>query len=257
MLHRHQQKYEETVRDFHVALSRLGYGVDIVDQMSDLSAYKAVIVPMAYIMRPGFGEKLQAFVTNGGTLITTYVTGYVNDELLTYMDDADPSPMNEITGVHVDECDALDDRTFAHFVWNGKKYRVKEMAELSTPTTAQTLAVYADRFYATQPCFTVNEYGKGRCYYIAVRTDGDFLNDALAYIFGAAGMQPILPKLPEGVWATERYQEDGTRFVFLQNGTHDKKTISLPKAMKDAVTGKTIYEQLEMGELSVAVLTDE
>ena len=153
--------------------------------------------------------------------------------------------------------DALDDRTFGHFLWNGKKYRIKEIAELSTPTTAQTLAVYADRFYATQPCFTVNELGKGCCYYIAARTDADFLNDALMYMLDEAGLKPILPKLPEGTWATERYQEDGTRFVFIQNATHEKKTIALPKAMKDAASGKTIYEQLEMGELSVAVLTDE
>ena len=256
MLHRHHEKYEETVREFHTELGRLGYGVDMVDEFSDLSRYKVLIAPMAYIMRPGFGDRLKAFVSNGGTLITTYVTGYVNDELLTYMD-ADPSPVNEITGMHVDECDALDDRTFGHFFWNGKKYRIREIAELSTPTTAQTLAVYADRFYATQPCFTVNEYGKGRCYYIAARTDADFLNDALRYMLGEAQMQPILPKLPEGTWATERYQEDGTRFVFVQNGTHEKQTITLPKAMKDAVTGKMVYEQLEMGELSVAVLTDE
>ena len=256
MLHRHHEKYEETVRDFHIELGRLGYGVDMVDELSDLSQYKVVIAPMAYIMRPGFGEKLKAFVENGGTLITTYVTGYVNDELLTYMD-ADPSPINEIAGRHVDECDALDDRTFGHFLWNGKKYRIKEIAELSTPTTAQTLAVYADRFYATQPCFTVNELGKGCCYYIAARTDADFLNDALMYMLDEAGLKPILPKLPEGTWATERYQEDGTRFVFIQNATHEKKTIALPKAMKDAASGKTIYEQLEMGELSVAVLTDE
>ena len=256
MLHRHHQKYEETVRDFHIELGRLGYGVDMVDEMSDLSGYKVLIAPMAYIMRPGFGDKLKAFVAGGGTLITTYVTGYVNDELLTYMD-ADPSPVNEITGMHVDECDALDDRTFGHFHWNGKKYSIKEMAELATPTTAQTLAVYADRFYATQPCFTVNEYGKGRCYYIAVRTDADFLNDALRYMLGEANLKPILPALPEGTWATERYQEDGKRFVFVQNGTHEKKTVTLPKAMKDAVSGKMVYEQVELGELSVTVLTDE
>jgi len=227
-----------------------------VDETSDLSRYKVLIAPMAYMMREGFGDKLKTFVANGGTLITTYVSGYVNHELLTYMD-ADPSPISEVTGMHVDECDALDERTYAHFIWNGKKYRAKEIAELATPTTAQPLAVYADRFYATQPCFTVNEYGKGRCYYIAVRTDADFLNDSLRYMLAEAGVAPLLPKLPEGVWATERWQEDGERFLFVQNGTHDKKTVTLPKAMKDAVTGKIIYEQLELGELSVAVLTDE
>jgi len=256
MLHRHHEQYEETILSFHTELGRLGYGVDMVDETSDLSRYKVLIAPMAYMMREGFGDKLKTFVANGGTLITTYVSGYVNHELLTYMD-ADPSPISEVTGMHVDECDALDERTYAHFIWNGKKYRAKEIAELATPTTAQPLAVYADRFYATQPCFTVNEYGKGRCYYIAVRTDADFLNDSLRYMLAEAGVAPLLPKLPEGVWATERWQEDGERFLFVQNGTHDKKTVTLPKAMKDAVTGKIIYEQLELGELSVAVLTDE
>ena len=186
-------------------------------------------------------------------VVSSYGSGVKTSGVVKIVKDLD----TEIAGRHVDECDALDDRTFGHFLWNGKKYRIKEIAELSTPTTAQTLAVYADRFYATQPCFTVNELGKGRCYYIAARTDADFLNDALKYMLDEAGLKPILPKLPEGTWATERYQEDGTRFVFIQNATHEKKTIALPKAMKDAASGKTIYEQLEMGELSVAVLTDE
>lgn len=256
LLHKHKQKYVETVRNFHATLRELGYGVDIVDETGDLSNYDVLIAPMAYEIRDGYGEKVQEFVKNGGTYISTYVSGYVNEELLTYMD-ADPCPLNEVTGMHVDECDALDAITFAHFMWNGKKYRVKEMAELATPTTAQTLAVYADRFYATQPCFTVNEYGKGKSYYIAVRTDVDFIRDALAWILQEKGMQPILRDLPYGVTATERYQADGKRFVFVLNANHAPKSITLPHSMKDAITGKMVYEQLEMGELSVAVLKDE
>ena len=71
------------------------------------------------------------------------------------------------------------------------------------------------------------------------------------------GLQPVLKGLPEGVWVTERYKEDGKRFLFVQNGTHEKKSITLPKAMKDLLGGKTVYEQMELGELSVSVLTDE
>ena len=55
----------------------------------------------------------------------------------------------------------------------------------------------------------------------------------------------------------ERYKEDGKRFLFVQNGTHEKKSITLPKAMKDLLGGKTVYERMELGELSVSVLTDE
>lgn len=256
MLHRQRQKYEETVFAFHKVLSQLGYGVDVVDETCDISGYKVLVAPMAYMVREGFGDKLKAFVSNGGTLVTTYVSGYVDHELLTYMD-AEPSPFAEVTGMHVDECDALDERTFAHFRWMGKTYRVKEMAELATPVTATPLAAYADRFYATQPCFAVNDYGGGRCYYIAARTDEDFLHDALGWMLEEAGLQPLLKGLPEGVWVTERWQEDGKRFLFVQNGTHEKKNVTLPAAMRDVLGGKTVYERLELGELSVSVLTDE
>ena len=103
----------------------------------------------------------------------------------------------------------------------------------------------------------MNEYGCGRCYYIAARTDGDFLHDALGWMMDETGLQPVLKGLPEGVWVTERYKEDGKRFLFVQNGTHEKKSITLPKAMKDLLGGKTIYERMELGELGVSVLTDE
>ena len=255
MLHRGNQKYAETVRSFHTALSALGYGVDIVDETCDLDGYQVLVAPMAYMMREGFGEKLKAFVSGGGTLVTTYVSGWVNEELLTYMD-ADPSPLNEITGVHVDECDALDDVTFAHFSWRGKRYRVKEVAELATPVTATPLAAYTDRFYACQPCFTVNEYGEGRCYYVAARTDTAFLHDALRYILSEESVWPLLDDLPEGVTVTARYQGE-KRFLFAMNATMDEKTVELPDAMHEVLTDKLCYEHCAVPPLSIRVLKDE
>ena len=32
-----------------------------------------------YMVKPGFGEKIRQFVANGGTVIGTYLLGYVND----------------------------------------------------------------------------------------------------------------------------------------------------------------------------------
>lgn len=255
LLHLNNQKYEKTVTDFHSAISALGYGVDIIDQTCDLDNYKVVVAPMMYMVRGDFGKRLQQFAENGGTVITTYVSGYVNEELLFYMD-ADPSPLQELTGVHVDECDALDEVTFAHFRWKGRKYTAKEMAELVTPITANTLAAYTDHFYACQPCLTVNEYGKGRCYYVAVRTEEDFLCDMLKTAFASAGIAPLLEQLPYGVTVSARYQGD-KRYLFVQNATHEEQDIILPAAMKDVATGKVYYEQLNMGEMSVRVLTEE
>lgn len=251
LLHKNKQKYVETVLSFHRVLSAMGYGVDVVDETCDVSGYDVLIAPMAYITRDGFGDRVKAFVENGGIYLTTYVSGYVNDELLTYMD-SDPCPLNPVTGIHVDECDALDPITFAHFSWKGKTYQVEEMAELSHTTTAEALAVYADRWYAGWPVLTVNAYGRGRCYYLAARTGDDFLRDFLAEILPFA---PLAKELSRGVSVTERHGAN-QRFVFVHNPLHEAGKAVFDMPMKDMLTGEEIGTECAMKPLSIRVLTE-
>ena len=206
---------------------------------------------MAYMIREGFGDKVKAFVENGGIFLSTYVTGYVNEELLTYLD-ADPCPLNEVSGIHADECDALDSQTFAHFDWNGKTYLVKEMAELSHTTTAETLAVYSDRFYAGYPCLTVNQFGKGKAYYLAVRTEDEFLHDLLKSIIPFA---PIAEEISCGVSVTERFGEDA-HFVFVHNPLHKPGKAVFAKEMCDMLTGEVIGCECAMDPLTIRALTE-
>ena len=56
-----------------------GVQVDIVDMDGDISKYKLVIAPMLYMYRAGFEKKMRKFVENGGTLVTTYWSGIVDD----------------------------------------------------------------------------------------------------------------------------------------------------------------------------------
>ncbi len=39
----------------------------------NLDRYKVVVLPMLYMVKPGFGEKIRQFVANGGTVIGTYL----------------------------------------------------------------------------------------------------------------------------------------------------------------------------------------
>lgn len=250
LLHKGNQKYLETAQSFHNALCTLGYGVDLVDETCDLSSYRVLIAPMAYMTRDGFGERAAQFVQNGGTLITTYLGGYVNEELLTYMD-ADPSPLNALTGMHVDECDALDERTFDAFDWNGKRYQVKEMAEISHTTTAEALAAYTQRFYKGTPCLTVNHYGDGRCYYIAARTEAAFLVDFLREVL------PVSPlaQVSEGVSVTARFSDE-KRYVFVHNPAHEPGQAVFESSMRDVLTGEELGKVCPVDALSIRVLTD-
>ena len=40
---------------------------------------KLLIAPMLYMVKPGVDEKLKAFVKNGGTLVVSYFSGYVDE----------------------------------------------------------------------------------------------------------------------------------------------------------------------------------
>lgn len=252
-LNRGNQKYEETVLDHHAALSAQGIGVDMINQDSDISAYQMIVAPMAYLVKDEFCQKLEAFVKNGGHLVFTYATGYVDDESLT-LQDAQQCLLHKVAGIHVDEIDALDEKRSNHFIWNGKRYDIKEVAELSTLNGASALSVYQEQFYADHPLLTLNEYGKGRCYYIAARTDRDFLCDLYAELLKSAAIDPLALDLTSGIKATARYDGD-TQFLFLSNASHEDLVVGLPKPMRDMNSGELMDGKCSLKGLSIRVLT--
>ncbi|NLO84782.1 MAG: beta-galactosidase [Clostridiales bacterium] len=251
-LHRGNQKYEETVLDHHAALSMQGIGIDMIDQDSEIDAYRVVVAPMAYLIRDGFSEKIEKFVQNGGRLVLTYASGYVNEESLTFQE-PNPCLLHSIAGIRVDEIDALDDRRTNHFIWNGKRYEVKEVAELSTLDGAKQLAGYEEQFYAEKPMLTVHPYGDGCCYYIAARTDADFLCDLYDKVLAEAGISLLATEMTDGVKVTARYDGDN-QYVFLMNSSHAKGTATVTKPMRDLQTGELIDGMCTVQPMSIRVL---
>ena len=45
---------------------------------ADFSQYKMVVAPVLYMVKEGMKEALESFVKNGGILITTYMSGIVD-----------------------------------------------------------------------------------------------------------------------------------------------------------------------------------
>ena len=72
-------EYENTVNEHYRPFWEQGIAVDVIDADVDLSPYQLVIAPMLYMVREGFAERAEAFVANGGHLVTTYWTGIVNE----------------------------------------------------------------------------------------------------------------------------------------------------------------------------------
>ena len=78
---------------------------------------------MLYMLRPTVAERLKQFVAAGGTLVTTYGTGYVNENDLCWLGGFPGDGLMEVTGVWAEEMDALfpTDRNAVAFEDNAER----------------------------------------------------------------------------------------------------------------------------------------
>ena len=79
------KKYYETLFSFYKPLWKRGINTDIIGSNDDFGKYKVIIAPMLYSVDDALEEKLIDFVKGGGTLISTYMTGYVNENDLCHL----------------------------------------------------------------------------------------------------------------------------------------------------------------------------
>ncbi|MGL5285448.1 MAG: beta-galactosidase, partial [Aeromonas sp.] len=244
--------YEKTVTEHYRPFWEAGVAVDVINADCDLSGYELVIAPMLYMVRDGFGEKVEAFVSQGGQFVATYWSGVVNESDLCHLGGF-PGPLRKVLGIWAEEIDGLYDHehnSVSGLVGNevglSGPYDVTHLCELINLEGAKALASYGQDFYAGQPAVTVNDFGKGRAYYVASRNDLPFQRDLFGYLINSLGLPRALPcELPYGVTAQRR--SDGKHeFIFVQNFLGQECAVLLPAGYEDMVTG-----QLPAGTLTL------
>lgn len=204
-------------------LAKNGVTVDFVDEDSDLSGYKLVVVPMLYLLREDFAGKLRDFTAAGGTLVVTYWSGVVNETDLCWLGDM-PHGLTEVLGLRRTEIDGMYDGETrkCSAVSEGVPPQASGsiLCEVAVPEGAETLMVYDEDFFKGAPAVARNRYGEGWGYYLAARFEKEFYppfyQEVCAPLFA-----PVWPStLPEGVLATKRGQT-----VFLQNTSGESVTV--------------------------------
>lgn len=235
-------EYEKTVNEHYRPFWEKGIAVDVIDADGDLSQYALVIAPMLYMVREGFAGRAEAFVANGGHLVTTYWTGVVDETDLCHLGGF-PGPLRKLLGIWAEEIDCLGEgeRNLVQGLAGNAAglqgpYQVRHLCELIHAESAQVLATYRDDFYAGRPAVTVNRVGKGKAWHVASRNDLPFQRDFFAGIFNELALpRAIESELPPGVVATARTDGE-TSWVFVQNYTAQQQYITLPQGYTDCMT---------------------
>ncbi|MFN7252269.1 MAG: beta-galactosidase [Anaerobacillus sp.] len=225
--------YEKTVLSYYKSFWERGITVDVIDMDFDFSKYKVVVAPMLYMVRSGVGEKVEKFVENGGTFVTTYWSGIVNENDLTFLGGF-PGPLRNTLGIWSEEIDGLHDgqknsvvMTEGNTLGLKGSYVAHELCDLIHTEGAEVLATYGSDFYAGRPALTANKFGKGKAYYVASRNVEPFNSDFMSRVIEEAGLAlTIATELPSGV--TAQLRTDGENdYIFLMNFSDSEQEVEL------------------------------
>ena len=228
-------KYMDELANYYTALYDNNISVDIISAQDPLDDYKVVIAPVMYMTKPGADEKIRKFVSEGGTFVTTFLSGLVDEHDLV-ITGGYPGKLRDILGIWVEETDALPSYMKNSFSWNGKDYDCGLICDIMHMENAQALASYDKDFYEGTPVLSRNEFGKGHAYYVATRAGQDFYADFLKKVLEEQGVEPVF-KPCKGVEITLRRKEE-TNFLFFLNHNPQETVLIAEKPGTDLLTGK-------------------
>lgn len=230
--------YMEQLKSFHDAFTAIGLGVDIINEFADLSGYRIVVAPTLLITHQETVERLYQFAKSGGTVVLTNRSG-VKDEYNKCIMEQLPTVYKALIGAHVSEYDVIGNEKISLEITDNalemfyQKDKSKESiatrwCDLLEVDTAKVLAIYhqsgsvADGMAA----ITVNDYGKGRAYYLGTVTNrGVYI--ALAKQIAEEKDMEFLSELPVGIEVTYR-ENDEHKWCFVFNNTEKCQHIKTP-----------------------------
>jgi beta-galactosidase len=208
--------------------------VDVIGIDSEFCGYKVLVLPMLYMISEENSKRIAEYVANGGTVIATYITGYVNETDLCYMGGFPGGKLKEVFGMTADEIDTLYERDWNEVEIWGERFKAVDYCELITPDTAEVIGRYQKDFYAGKPAILKNQYYAGTAYYIGCRDTGGLLNKLYRKILEERGI--VGYKLPEGV--TIHTRQDGKNlYLFVENYTDSVQVVRNLGTYKDVASG--------------------
>ena len=248
------KKLKETVESFYYPLWNNGINTDVISAEDDFSAYDFIIAPMLYSVPQSLGDRLKAFVANGGTLLATYTTAMVNESDLCYRGGFPGAGLREVFGIWNEEIDTLYPEERNSVTFDGKTFAAKDYCEIIHSEGAEVLATYNEDFYAGQPAVTVNSYGTGKAYYVAFRDEGDLAEKLVESILRERGITSAFDgALPYGVTAHSRTDGEN-EYVFLENFSHSAHTLTTALPWQTVEDGAPVSGTLSLAPLETKIL---
>ena len=258
---KHDRKYYETAKDFYRSFFNHARNVDFVPREGDFSRYKLLVAPMLYMTSEKTTDLLERYVREGGTLVCTYMTGYVNENDLVHLGGFPGGKLRKIFGIWAEEMDVLHDNERMQNKYEENElglsgtFESRDFCEVIHPEGAEVIARYTAEYYAGTPCITVNAYGKGKAYFIGTRQNAEETEKIVNAIAAQSGVHKIIAaELPQDVKVLSRTDGD-YEYVFITNYALENRSVALDSGeYTDLLDGKTYTGSVTLEKYGVKVL---
>jgi beta-galactosidase len=254
--------YEHVACENYRPFWETGVNVDIFSSTRAFDAYKLIIVPQLWMLKPGVARRLRAFVEAGGTLVSTGYLGICDEANLCIPGGWPGNGLMDLFGIWNEENDTLPAGqcirvpvTPANPLGLTEPLSARGTCAILHARGAGVVATYGEGQFAGTPAITVKRQGKGEAWYVGPRLE----LPSLRLFYGALSRKLALTRsleanLPPGVTA-QRRQGDGKDFVFVQNFSAESHTIPLGSVTgENLLLGKKITDELHLEPFGSAVL---
>jgi beta-galactosidase len=256
--------YVDVVAAYHRALWQANTPVDVVPVTADLTGYDVVIAPLLHVLKGDTAERLAAVLARGGSVLTTFLSGRVDEDDNAFLVDA-PGPLAPLFGVRVEETDAQPPEVanpvhLAHPDTDGPEGTVSQarlVFELLVREGADVVGTYGTDFYAGTPAVTRHRTGEGEAWYAGTALDDAGVAWVVRQVVDRHGLAGPYADVEDLELAVR--ERDGVRTGFLLH--HGEKPLDVPAwaAGTDLLTGRRVAvgERLHVEPADVLVLRED
>jgi beta-galactosidase len=252
-LPRNDFSYVDTVMRHYRPLWEHHYAVDVVSTRSDLSPYKVLVVPNAYLLDDEGVNAFNEFPPDGGAGVMSFFSGVV-DACNRVRPDGYPGAFRRLIGAKIDEYwPARPGERFTVEFTDGRTATADWWREDIHLETGTALATYADGLLAGRAAVVANDFGAGRVVYFATLLEQDAFDRVLIGELTAAGVDNRFDGLPAHLECAVR-EDERHEYLFLLN--HDAEApVAVPVGSgTDLLTGLPASGEITVPPLGAAVV---
>lgn len=250
-------KYVEQIHRYYRYFYEQNIAVDLVPVDADLSKYKLVAAPVLYMIKEGMQERLTDFVMQGGALLTTYMSGIVDQSDNVHLGGY-PGPLRELAGIWVEEIDALAPEqsngvSLVNEELSGTSNLVSDLIHLEN---AEALAHYTSNFYAGMPAVTKNTFGDGTVYYFGGQLEDQLQDQLFKTIVEESDITPVIEEATKLEIAC-RENAEAKFFVIINFHEEAQPLPEMFVGKTDLLTGEVLSSEMMLTQYTTYIVKEE